>query len=64
MIMAKDPVCGRTINEQQSVGRRPYEGQTYHFCQTICRELFEQNPRRYVSPPAVMKIGETGGHAA
>ncbi len=62
--MAKDPVCGRTITIQQSVGKRPYEGQTYYFCQTICRELFELNPRRYVSPPAVMKIRETGGRVA
>ena len=62
--MSKDPVCGRMVTLQQSVGKRPYEGQTYYFCQTICRELFEQNPRHYTSPPVVVQIRETGGRGA
>lgn len=62
--MAKDPVCGRAVTLQQAVGRRLYEGQTYYFCQTICRELFEQNPRQYASSSVVVKVRETGGRGA
>ncbi len=62
--MLKDPVCGRMLTEQQAIGNRLYEGQTYYFCQTICRELFEQNPRHYANPPAVMEIRKTDGNAA
>lgn len=56
MMMIEDPVCSRTINAQQSVGRRLYKGHTYYFCQTICRELFEQNPRHYLRSPEIMRI--------
>ena len=45
--MAKDPVCGMQVNEQQAAGRREYEGQTYYFCSPSCQQRFEQDPQRY-----------------
>jgi Cu+-exporting ATPase len=45
--MAKDPVCGMQVNEQQAAGKREYEGRTYYFCSPGCQQRFEQDPQRY-----------------
>jgi YHS domain-containing protein len=47
--MAKDPVCGMQIDEQQAPNKREYQGQTYYFCSSRCQEQFEQDPQRYAS---------------
>jgi YHS domain-containing protein len=45
--MAKDPVCGMQVNEQQAAGQSEYQGQTYYFCSPGCKRQFDQNPERY-----------------
>ncbi len=48
--MAKDPVCGMTVNEQQAQQSNltsQYKGQTFYFCNPGCKRDFEQNPERY-----------------
>jgi YHS domain-containing protein len=45
--MAKDPVCGMQVDEQQAVGKSEYQGQTYYFCSAGCKRQFDQNPERY-----------------
>jgi YHS domain-containing protein len=47
--MAKDPVCGMQVNEQQAAGKSEYQGQTYYFCSASCKQQFDQNPERYTS---------------
>jgi Cu+-exporting ATPase len=47
--MAKDPVCGMQVNEQQAAGTSKYQGETYYFCSPGCQERFDQNPERYTS---------------
>ena len=46
----KDPVCGMTIEEQKAAGTSVYEGTTYRFCSTACKEKFDKNPGAYVVP--------------
>jgi Cu+-exporting ATPase len=46
-IMARDPVCGMNVNEQQAAGTSEYEGETYYFCSPRCKEQFDQTPERY-----------------
>jgi Cu+-exporting ATPase len=46
--MAKDPVCGMTIDEKTAKGQSEYKGQTYYFCAAICKTRFDQDPARYV----------------
>jgi YHS domain-containing protein len=46
-IMAKDPVCGMQVNEQQAAGKSEYQGETYYFCSASCKQQFDQNPERY-----------------
>jgi YHS domain-containing protein len=47
--MARDPVCGMNVNEQQAAGKSEYQGQTYYFCSSNCKQQFDQNPQRYAS---------------
>jgi Cu+-exporting ATPase len=46
--MAKDPVCGMTIDEKTAAGTSQYKGQTIYFCATICKTKFDQDPARYM----------------
>lgn len=46
--MAKDPVCGMTVDEKTAAGRSEYQGQTYYFCAQGCKTRFDANPEKYV----------------
>ena len=46
--MAKDPVCGMTIDEKTAAGKSEYKGQTYYFCAAVCKTKFDANPAKYV----------------
>jgi|DewCreStandDraft_5_1066085.scaffolds.fasta_scaffold00263_24 YHS domain-containing protein len=53
MAMAKDPVCGMQVDEQEARQKglvSEYQGQTYSFCGPGCKREFEQNPQRYAAP--------------
>ena len=41
----KCPVCGMDANAAINT---VYQGKTYNFCCTACKQKFEQNPRQYV----------------
>ena len=45
--MAKDPVCGMQVNEQQAAGKSEHQGETYYFCSASCKQRFDQDPQRY-----------------
>jgi YHS domain-containing protein len=53
--MAKDPVCGMQVNEQQAAGKTDYQGQTYYFCSSNCNQQFDQNPQRYTAQQAAQR---------
>ncbi len=44
--MAKDPVCGMQVNEQDAV-RSNNQNQTYYFCSDGCKQAFDKNPKQY-----------------
>ncbi len=44
-----DPVCGMTIEGSEAPERSEYDGETYFFCSSDCREEFAANPDDYVS---------------
>jgi Cu+-exporting ATPase len=46
---AIDPVCGMTVEEGDASDTLDYEGTTYYFCSTDCRQEFEANPADYAS---------------
>ena len=57
MSMAKDPVCGMTVDPATAAAVRSHAGRNYFFCATGCAESFDADPERYLAP-----VGETPGN--
>lgn len=47
--MAKDPVCGMMVDEQNAPAKSEYKGQTYYFCMVGCKKKFDADPERYLN---------------
>lgn len=47
--MAKDPVCGMTVDEKRAAGTATHGDKTYYFCAVACRDKFVKDPKRYVA---------------
>ena len=47
--MAKDPVCGMTVDEDKAAATSEYMGKTYYFCAPGCKVAFDKDPERYLS---------------
>lgn len=45
--MVKDPVCGMTIDADQTQWKSEYQGRTYYFCSQSCKRQFDEDPQRY-----------------
>jgi Cu+-exporting ATPase len=46
--MARDPVCGMTVDEETTKWKSEYEGETYYFCNERCKIAFDKAPKRFV----------------
>jgi Cu+-exporting ATPase len=46
--MAKDPVCGMEVKEEEASIYSEYHGNKIYFCSEPCKERFEENPDRYL----------------
>ncbi|RMF84484.1 MAG: YHS domain-containing protein [Nitrospinota bacterium] len=46
----RDPVCGMDIVPTQAAARSEYAGKIYYFCARVCKELFDKDPERYLTP--------------
>jgi YHS domain-containing protein len=46
--MAKDPVCGITL-DRKAPGKSTYAGQIHVFCCATCKTKFDKEPGRYVA---------------
>ena len=44
-----DPVCGSEVETETAAARSDFEGETYSFCSSRCREEFDRTPERYVA---------------
>jgi Cu+-exporting ATPase len=47
-IMAQDPVCNMTVDENATAGKTEYKDKTYFFCSAGCKETFEKEPEKFV----------------
>ena len=45
--MAKDPICGMTVDEKKAKFKTEYKGKTYYFCASSCKTTFDKNPTKY-----------------
>ena len=48
IIMARDPVCGMTVDEATAKFTSEYNGETYYFCNQRCKTAFDKAPERFV----------------
>jgi len=55
--MAKDPVCGMTVDEKKAAGKSEYKGQNYYFCSPGCKKTFDKAPEKYVAKAPQMGHG-------
>ncbi|MHB8778164.1 MAG: YHS domain-containing protein [Anaerolineales bacterium] len=51
----KDPVCDMKVNEETAAAKSIYKGETYYFCSTLCKQMFDREPERYVQTLDVQK---------
>jgi Cu+-exporting ATPase len=46
-----DPVCKMEVSvEDPPGGKHRHEGTTYYFCGVGCRNVFAENPAKYLDP--------------
>jgi len=55
-MMAKDLVCGMDVDEKTAKHKTTYKGETYYFCASGCKKVFEDNPEKYIG-------GSSGVHS-
>lgn len=54
--MTTDPVCGMKIDENTAPAQTTYQGKTYYFCSTQCKDTFTASPDKYVKKGATAKV--------
>src|SRR2546430_3614740 len=56
--LAKDPVCGMTVDPAKAKATAEHARQKYYFCCTGCAQKFQSDPEQYLKPkPALVRIG-------
>ncbi len=48
--MAKDPVCGMTVDEKTTKFKSVHEGRTFYFCSASDKTTFDKDPHKYGHP--------------
>ncbi len=48
--LAKDPVCGMTVDPRTAKHQHTHEGSTYFFCSAGCVRKFAENPQAFLTP--------------
>src|SRR5882762_5356511 len=51
--MARDPVCGMTVDPATAAAHLEHHGDTYYFCAKGCAQKFSANPEKYLNAPAI-----------
>ncbi len=52
--MARDPVCGMTVDPAKAAAHVEHHGETYYFCAKGCAEKFSANPDKYLQPAQII----------
>lgn len=45
--MVNDPVCGMQVDPQKAAAQSVFQGQTYYFCSSVCKGMFDREPEKY-----------------
>jgi Cu+-exporting ATPase len=62
--LAKDPVCGMSVDPATAKASAEYEGRAYYFCCSGCRDAFVTDPARFVAAGSPDTATTASGHAA
>lgn len=54
--MANDPVCGSNIHPKTSQWLVEYHGEVFHFCTSVCRDKFVENPQEFIVALAEISV--------
>ena len=46
----RDPVCGKRLQETDTVALSVHDGKTYHFCCEECKSAFEEDAEFFAAP--------------
>jgi YHS domain-containing protein len=52
-LVAKDPVCGMTVEPSSAAAKRVHDGETIYFCAEGCAEAFDRDPKKYLRQSAL-----------
>jgi P-type Cu+ transporter len=63
VMLAKDPVCGMSVDPTTAKHRAEHAGATYYFCSASCRGKFLAGPARYLAEPAHAPAEAAHDHA-
>jgi YHS domain-containing protein len=47
-MMEKDIVCGMEVDPASAPATSEYQGRTYYFCSSACKQAFDDEPEKYV----------------
>jgi YHS domain-containing protein len=50
--MEKDVVCGMEVDPKTAAAKSSYQNKTYYFCSDGCKQAFDKEPQKYLSPKA------------
>jgi Cu+-exporting ATPase len=62
--MAKDPVCGMTVESSTAKAKVEHAGSTYYFCCTGCAQKFQADPEKYLKAKPAGLVTLTGPQSA
>jgi xanthine dehydrogenase accessory factor len=59
--IATDPVCGMTVEVNESTHHSKYEGKAFYFCCAGCQQTFDRQPEKYlVGKDSELRIQDSG----
>jgi Cu+-exporting ATPase len=61
--LAKDPVCGMSVDPATAKHTAEHGGATYYFCSAGCRGKFVAEPARFLAEPGHAPVGAAHDHA-
>src|ERR1700675_1931191 len=54
--MARDPVCGMTVDPAKAAAHVEHKGEAYYFCAKGCAQKFSAKPEKYLQPAPLIPV--------
>src|SRR5437016_6343375 len=60
--IARDPVCGMSVDPDAAAAHHHYRGQTYFFCSLRCLQEFSSEPSKYLANASDQPVSDASSH--